>query len=662
MAAITLAGSLAWVVPVAVAAGATPLSAGLNADGQLGNGTTTDRSTPGAVSVGNIVQIASGREHAYALDDQGRVWAWGDNSKGAVGDGTANDRRTPAVVLTGVAQIEAGHYHGIARKTDGTVWTWGYGALGQLGLGSTANRTSPAQVSGISDAISVAAGRDMSYVVRANGTVLAFGGNSFGEVGDGTTTRRTTPVAVTGLTNVVEVIGGRNHGLALRSDRTLWAWGANEYGQLGDGTTTQRPTPVQIIGNVRAADAGAEHSLAVLNDGTVRSWGRGYRGALGLGNTSQRTSPTAVPGLSGIVDVGDGRDQSFAMNAAGEVWAWGFNDTGQLGLGNTTQRNSPAKIAGLTGIIAAQGGRGMTIFLPGTPAPPDPDVTPPSAPGQPTGTSTVAGRADLTWARATDDRATSLVYSVYRDGGVTPVGQVTSSAATVTFSESGLAPGSQHTWQVSASDGVNTGPLSAASAPVTIAQGTPPPPPSELVSIDFTAGLVGFTGVTRLSIDNTMGSTTDAPPSARVAVTNQSGTGQIALSSTATQACASVDVRVSSISGTERYALIKLRNAAGASIGRVQVDSSRRLSVRADVSGTTLSTPATLTLNAWSRISLCVSVATAGSLELRVNGTTVGTWSANTGTSPLARIQVGDNDPRTATVNWDDLVVTPGLS
>ncbi|MGE3587483.1 MAG: hypothetical protein AB7L17_07145 [Ilumatobacteraceae bacterium] len=665
VAAVTLVGSLAWVAPVAVAAGSTPLSTGLNADGQLGTGNTTNRTTPGAVNVSNIVQIASGREHAYALDDQGRVWAWGDNSKGAVGDGTSTDRRTPAIVLTGVAQIEAGHYHGIARKTNGTVWTWGYGALGQLGLGSTANRNAPVQISGITDAISVAAGRDMSYIVRANGTVLGFGGNSFGEVGDGTTTRRTTPVAVSGLTNVIEVVGGRNHGLALRSDHTLWAWGANEYGQLGDGSTTQRRTPVQIIGNVRSFDAGAEHTLAVLTDGTVRSWGRGYRGALGLGSTSQRTSPTVVPGLSGIVDVGDGRDQSFAMNAAGEVWAWGFNDSGQLGLGNTTQRNSPVKISGLTGIVAAQGGRGMTIFLPGTPTAPDPDVTPPSAPGQPSGTSTVAGRADLTWARATDDRATSLTYTVFRDGGSTPVGQVTSSAATVSFSETGLAPGSQHTWQVQASDGVNTGPLSPASAPMTIAEGTPPPPPpSELVSVDFSAGLVGFTGVTRLSIDNSMGSPTDAPPSARVAVSNQSGTGQIALSSTATQACAAVDVRVSSISGSARYALLKLRNSAGASIGRVQVDSSRRLSVRADVSGSTLSTQATLTLNTWSRLTLCVSVGsgTTGQLQLRVNGTTVGTWNTNTGTSPVARIQVGDNDPRTATVNWDDLVVTPGLA
>ena len=98
------------------------------------------------------------------------------------------------MVLTGVAEIEAGHYHGIALKTDGTVWTWGYGSLGQLGLGTTNNRTVPTQVPGISDAIAVAAGRDMSYVLSSNRhRCWRSAGNTFGEVGDGTTTRREQP-------------------------------------------------------------------------------------------------------------------------------------------------------------------------------------------------------------------------------------------------------------------------------------------------------------------------------------------------------------------------------------------------------------------------------------------------------------------------------------
>jgi len=463
------------------AAGTQPMSTGLNADGQLGNGTTSSRLTPGSVNLSaTMVAIASGREHAYALDDTGRIWAWGDNRRGAVGDGSNSDRPTPVRLgLTNVAQIEAGHYHGIARRTDGTVWTWGYGGLGQLGLGNSANRNAPVRVPGLTDIVYVAAGRDMSYAVRANGTMMAFGGNIYGDVGDGTTTRRLSPVAVTGLTNVVEVSGGRNHALVVRTDGSMWAWGRNSRGQLGLGNTSTQLTPVEVLSSgVAHAHAGAEHSLAVMTNGTVRTWGRGQRGQLGLGTTSNRTTPSAVPGLSGIVQVGDGRDQSFAMNADGDLWAWGYNDSGQLGDGTTTRRLSPVRITDLTGIVAAQGGRGMTIFLPGEADEPDPDVTPPTVPGRPAATSTIAGRADVSWAASTDDRATSLTYSVYRDGGGSPVGTVVGgTSGTISYADNGLVAGSSHTYRVRASDGPNQSGLSAASDPVTIAGGEPPPPP-----------------------------------------------------------------------------------------------------------------------------------------------------------------------------------------
>ena len=476
---VTVATTIATVgstARTASAAGSVPLSTGLGADGQLGSGSTATRTSAGPIAgplatAGDVVQIASGREHAYALDSTGRVWAWGDNSKSAVGDGTSVDRSTPVrLSLTEVVEVEAGHYHGIALRRDGTVWTWGYGTIGQLGLGTTVNRNVPTQVPGLSGIVSVAAGRDMSYALAADRTMWGWGNNTFGEVGDGTTTRRVSPVPVQGIDQVVEIAGGRNHVLARRADGSVWAWGANDHGQLGDGSLVSTSVPEQILAGPAAhVDTGAEHSLVVMEDGTVRSWGRGQRGQLGLGTTNTRTTPQPVPGLSGIVEIGDGRDQSFAMDAAGSVWAWGMNDTGQLGDGTTTTRLSPVPIPSLSGIVAAQGGRGMTIFLP-APGATDPDVNPPSAPGTPVGTSTVAGRVDLTWAAATDDRATTLTYRVFIDDGTTPVGTIPgSTSGTVSFSQTGLAGGSVHTWHVVASDGTNTGPSSAPSEAVTVA-------------------------------------------------------------------------------------------------------------------------------------------------------------------------------------------------
>ena len=86
-----------------------------------------------------------------ALKSDGTVWAWGDNGYGQLGDGTTTDRTTPVQVsgLSGVTAIAAGCYHTVALKSDGTVWAWGYNGYGQLGDGTTTQRTTPVQVSGL---------------------------------------------------------------------------------------------------------------------------------------------------------------------------------------------------------------------------------------------------------------------------------------------------------------------------------------------------------------------------------------------------------------------------------------------------------------------------------------------------------------------------------
>jgi len=96
------------------------------------------------------------------------------------------------------------------------------------------------------------------------------------------------------------------------------------------------------------------------------------------------------------------------------------------------------------------------------------DILAPRVPGQPIATVTGARSATVEWQASTDNVATSIVYTVFRDGVATPVGTVTSaSTGTVSFTDTGLAPESTHTWQVSASDGSNVSALSAASDAVT---------------------------------------------------------------------------------------------------------------------------------------------------------------------------------------------------
>jgi alpha-tubulin suppressor-like RCC1 family protein len=60
-------------------------TAGLNSDGQLGNGTTTNRPSFASVAgVAGVDDISSGRQHAPALRG-GTVYSWGNGGQGALG-------------------------------------------------------------------------------------------------------------------------------------------------------------------------------------------------------------------------------------------------------------------------------------------------------------------------------------------------------------------------------------------------------------------------------------------------------------------------------------------------------------------------------------------------------------------------------------------------
>ncbi|HYO51446.1 RCC1 domain-containing protein, partial [Archangium sp.] len=79
------------------------------------------------------------------------AWAWGYNSYGQLGDGTTTNRSSPVQIggFDSSTEIEAGGYSSEARKQDGTVWAWGYNSYGQLGDGTTTSRSTPGQVPGL---------------------------------------------------------------------------------------------------------------------------------------------------------------------------------------------------------------------------------------------------------------------------------------------------------------------------------------------------------------------------------------------------------------------------------------------------------------------------------------------------------------------------------
>jgi alpha-tubulin suppressor-like RCC1 family protein len=330
---------------------------GFNGDGQLGDQTATDRSSPVIISGGfaDWCEISAGSSHSLAVRTNGTAWAWGYNSNGRLGDGSVTSRTSPVSVVGGFGdwcQISAGGFHSLAVRTDGTAWAWGCNTNGQLGDGSVTSQRSPVSVlGGFGDWCEISAGLAHSLAVRTDGTAWAWGFNGNGRLGDGTITNRSSPVSVMGgFSDWCEISAGGAHSLAVRTDGTAWAWGRNSSGQLGDLTVTVRSSPVSVVGGFGdwcEISAGSYHSLAVRTDGSAWAWGRNTYGQLGDGSVTNRSSPVSVMGGFGDwCQVSGGRCHSLAVRTDGTAWAWGCNTNGQLGDGSVTSRTSPVSVVG----------------------------------------------------------------------------------------------------------------------------------------------------------------------------------------------------------------------------------------------------------------------------------------------------------------------------
>jgi|GEM_PF-972336 len=357
---------------------------GGNGFGQLGDGTTTNRVIPIAVDRGEmpigetIIQIYAGYRHSLALTDAGNLYAWGPNWNGQLGDGTTTQRNTPVAVDRGVipageiiVQISAGDSHSLALTDAGNLYAWGSNGQGQLGDNTTTERHTPVAVdrgemSLGETIIQVVAGGSHSLALTDAGNLYAWGSNGQGRLGDGTTTSRYTPVAVlAGAISAGEIIiqatAGSNYSLALTDAGNLYAWGNNGSGQLGDGTTTNRHTPVAVDRGVIPAGetviqvfAGSHYNVALTDAGNLYAWGDNGGGQLGDGTTTDRHTPVAVDRgemLSSeiITQVFAGSAYGFALTDAGNLYAWGGNWVGQLGDGTSIQRDTPVWVSILSG-------------------------------------------------------------------------------------------------------------------------------------------------------------------------------------------------------------------------------------------------------------------------------------------------------------------------
>lgn len=274
-------------------------ASGKNTHGELGSGENYPvcvnelTKVKGMIADKNIIAVATGRKHSLALDSRGAVYAWGCNEDGQLGDGTNSDRFLPIQVGGIISEkeiiaISAGLNHSLALDVDGKIYAWGCNTFGQLGYQEkeTTTRNLPQRVSERLEGrniVAISAGSSHSLALDSEGIVYGWGVNNFGQIGDETINGKDLPVKVKRKEwlhkkNITSISAGTYHSLALDSEGVVYGWGNNHYGQLNDGTTINCLAPIRanissIEKDIIAISAGKESFTVIDIDGNCYTWG-----------------------------------------------------------------------------------------------------------------------------------------------------------------------------------------------------------------------------------------------------------------------------------------------------------------------------------------------------------------------------------------------------
>ncbi len=310
---------------VALCSDGTLLSWGEGFYGALGRGSLTTRDQPGPVDQTGVlagkrvVSIAVGNRHTLVLCSDGTLASWGENGQGQIGDGTTTKRSSPVLVSTSGAlagktpiAISAGPLGtNIVLCSDGTLVGWGPSNSYELLQGNRTTQTSPVTLNITGSPLagrtvaSLGIGISSVTVLCTDGTLIAWGAANYGQLGTGNENLSQTPTLVNvGAGSALEgktvksIAVGDAEVLALCTDSTLVSWGLFS----GDGVDIERrllPTLVStstaLAGKTVVKIGNYANDKSVLcSDGTLAVWGGNYYGELSVGTTANVLAPAAA--------------------------------------------------------------------------------------------------------------------------------------------------------------------------------------------------------------------------------------------------------------------------------------------------------------------------------------------------------------------------------
>ena len=336
--------------------------------------------------------VSAGSLHSLGIRD-GKLYAWGNNTFGQVGQPDLNKTyNTPTLISTGNTtwtKVAAGNRHSLAIDSNGDIWSWGENSHGQLGIGSTVDQNSPAKIFlSANDGKQIVNMSSDSFIGHDEGTQTKhvfnleevsnnaiYDPNRVYALQSGTYNIYGVPsgYAIAFLNNGKEDLFSYSGELLVHSgiaisntdnDGTydfysgkitisvsgdfdqvsLYGYGVSGYGSGDKGYMGGQAAFRYIDTTETFSDisAGSDASVALSSTKNMYVFGSNEQGKIGLNNIHESLTPFKLQGTWDAMSMG--ANHLLAVNPFKELWATGKNDKGQLGLGDNVERRSLSRV------------------------------------------------------------------------------------------------------------------------------------------------------------------------------------------------------------------------------------------------------------------------------------------------------------------------------